>query len=129
MTDPPGPSHFRALFEAALQDYEKQTGVTLAKHPLAGQLENRKSVESVTSACADLGQSIGLVCQKALMDSMFLTPTFILYSFPPASAIHPGRAIFLSVRDIQGNQAVKDVGASYDALVDLFKTLSRSNIS
>jgi hypothetical protein len=43
-----GPSsRFRSPFELALQDYEKQTGIELAKHPLAKRLEDCDSVESV----------------------------------------------------------------------------------
>jgi 4-hydroxy-L-threonine phosphate dehydrogenase PdxA len=42
-----GSSRLRVLFEAALQDYEQQTGIALAKHPLAKQLQNYDSVESV----------------------------------------------------------------------------------
>ena len=41
--------HFQALFKSALQDYEKQTGIPLANHPLAEKLQNCQSVESVTS--------------------------------------------------------------------------------
>ena len=40
---------FQALFESALHDYEKQTGIPLANHPLAGQLQNCQSLESVTT--------------------------------------------------------------------------------
>ena len=35
------------VFEAVLRDYEKQATITLVKHPLAEQLQNRDSVESV----------------------------------------------------------------------------------
>jgi hypothetical protein len=51
MGDQPGlgSSRLRDLFEAALQDYEEQTGIPLAKHPLAGQLQNCETVESVTA--------------------------------------------------------------------------------
>ena len=42
-------SHFEALFDAALRDYEKQTGTKLADHPLARQLEACESVESITA--------------------------------------------------------------------------------
>jgi hypothetical protein len=38
----------RALFEAALDNYEKQTGIALAKHPLAEQPQNTVPVEPVT---------------------------------------------------------------------------------
>jgi hypothetical protein len=40
-------SRFRALFELALQRYEKQTEISLAKHALAEQLQNCDSVDSV----------------------------------------------------------------------------------
>jgi hypothetical protein len=42
----PGPSRFRVLFEAALQQYERQTEILLAKHPFAEQLQNCDSVDS-----------------------------------------------------------------------------------
>ena len=40
---------FQALFESALQEYEKQTGIPLANHPLAEKLQNCQSVDSVTT--------------------------------------------------------------------------------
>ena len=43
------PSRFRALFEAALQDYQIQTGTALVNHPLAEKLQICNSVESVTT--------------------------------------------------------------------------------
>jgi hypothetical protein len=48
MSDQPG-SHLQALFEAALQDYERKTGISLDKHPLAEELQNCNTVESVTA--------------------------------------------------------------------------------
>ena len=38
----------QSLFEAALHNYEEQTGMKLIDHPLARQLENCNSVESIT---------------------------------------------------------------------------------
>jgi hypothetical protein len=49
MSDKSASPRFQVLFETALHDYEKQTGIVLAKHPLAEQLQNCDSVESVTS--------------------------------------------------------------------------------
>jgi hypothetical protein len=49
MSDQSGSSHFQVLFESALQDYERQTGITLAKHPLAEQLQTCQSIGSVTT--------------------------------------------------------------------------------
>ena len=42
-------SRFRLLFESALQDYQNQTGTTLANRPLTEKLQNCDSVESVTA--------------------------------------------------------------------------------
>ena len=61
----------------------------------------------------------------------YLDTDVILQPFPPAKAIFAGIAVLLAVglsssdsntnlRDIQAPQAVKDINASYDALVDLF---------
>jgi hypothetical protein len=47
MADHEGSPHFQALFESALQDYVKKTGITLAEHPLAVQLQSCNSVESI----------------------------------------------------------------------------------
>jgi hypothetical protein len=49
MSDQSGSPPFQALFEAALGDYEKQTGISLANHPLAEQLQKCQSVDSITA--------------------------------------------------------------------------------
>lgn len=49
MSDQSEPSRSQVLFEAALRDYEEQTGIDLAKHPLAEQLQMCDSVESVAA--------------------------------------------------------------------------------
>ena len=57
MTDQSGSSRLRVLFEAALQDYEKQTGIALVDHPLAGKLQNCDSVESITAVLHEQTQA------------------------------------------------------------------------
>ena len=52
-----GPSRLQLLFEAAMQDYENQTGIVLANHPLAEQLQNCDSVESVTAVLHEQTQA------------------------------------------------------------------------
>jgi hypothetical protein len=129
MSDHSASSHLKALFEAALQDYTRQTGIVLAEHPLAERLQECDSVESISvvlheqtqafnefrgkekimtllknavsmlyklSACAKLGEVIGVVHLKALMGS-FIHLTLIPQKFSPAEAIHSGLAILLSV--------------------------------
>jgi hypothetical protein len=44
------------LFEAALQDYQKQTGIALAK-PLAEQLQSCDSVESITAVLREQAEA------------------------------------------------------------------------
>ena len=39
MSNQSGSPHLQVLFETALQDYEKQTGIALDKHPLAEKLQ------------------------------------------------------------------------------------------
>jgi len=41
-------ARFQALFESALQVYEKKTGVSLAQHPLAIKLQSCDTVEAIT---------------------------------------------------------------------------------
>ena len=52
MSDPSG-SMIQSLFDAALDNYEKQTGMKLIDHPLARQLEDCNSVESITAVLQD----------------------------------------------------------------------------
>jgi len=42
-------SRFRLLFEAALQEYQRQTGTILASHPLSEKLQDCDSIESITA--------------------------------------------------------------------------------
>ena len=49
MSEQSGSSHLQVFFEAALNDYERQTGIALATHPFANQLQSSDSVESVTA--------------------------------------------------------------------------------
>jgi hypothetical protein len=56
MTDQPGSSHLRVLFEAAVEDYKQQTGIQLAEHPLTERLQDGNSVESVTAILREQAQ-------------------------------------------------------------------------
>jgi hypothetical protein len=57
MADHSQSSHFQVLFESALQDYQNQTGTTLANHPLAEILQYCDSVESVTAVLQEQAQA------------------------------------------------------------------------
>ena len=52
-------SSFHALFNTALQDYEKRTKTKLVEHPLAKKLEACNSVDSITSIFQEQAQMFG----------------------------------------------------------------------
>jgi hypothetical protein len=54
--DHSGSSHLCVLFEAALKDYKQQTGIELAKHPLAERLQDGNSVDCITAILRDQAQ-------------------------------------------------------------------------
>ena len=56
MTQRPSSSSFQVLFNAALEDYETQTGTRLIDHPFARQLEASNSVDSITTALREQAQ-------------------------------------------------------------------------
>jgi len=64
MADMSGSTRFRALFESALQVYEKKTGITLPTHPLAVQLQSCHSVESITSLVEDQASTFSDIREK-----------------------------------------------------------------
>ena len=59
MTDQSVSSRLRTLFELALEDYEINTKISLAKHPLAQKLENCHSIESITTLLQDQAGTFG----------------------------------------------------------------------
>ena len=57
MAHHPESACFQALFETALQAYEKKAGVSLAQHPLAIKLQNSDSVEAIAGIFQDQAQA------------------------------------------------------------------------
>ena len=53
------PSRFRPAFDAALQEYEKITNITLATHPIAEKLNNCHSVEPIILLIQDQAREFG----------------------------------------------------------------------
>ncbi|KAH9995318.1 hypothetical protein BJV77DRAFT_240304 [Russula vinacea] len=116
---------FQDLFNAALLDYETQTGEKLMGHQLANELETCKSVESIHAILKkqvqisrkfrrDDGKIMKLL--KPSVDVLYELCSTVLgagigLTFPPAIPIFAAIAILLA--------AVKD-SASFDALIDLF---------
>ena len=53
MSEQSGSARFQELFESALRAYEKKTGITLSRHPLAMKLQTCDSVEGITALLQD----------------------------------------------------------------------------
>ena len=111
MADQSGSTRFRDLFDSALRAYEKETGITLANHRLALELQHCDTIEGITallqdqakdfrkpekitksveiivsiltplSSAASLPDTIGLVRQKVLVASF--TSLTVSYSHSP----------------------------------------------
>jgi hypothetical protein len=56
MSQPSSSSSFQDLFNAALQDYENQTGTKLVEHPFARQLQACDSVDSINAMLQERAQ-------------------------------------------------------------------------
>jgi hypothetical protein len=54
-----GWSRLQGLFDAALQDYERTTNITLARHSLAEELNNFRSVESIITFLQHKARNFG----------------------------------------------------------------------
>ncbi|KAH8977717.1 hypothetical protein EDB92DRAFT_708792 [Lactarius akahatsu] len=121
---------FDTIFAAALEAYKNQTKKDITSHPLATQL---RSCDSPSAILSILRAQVQVFDQSQIADerlTKWLDPTVnVLYAFsailgegvvlvktfPPAKAIFAGIGVLL--------QAVKDVRASQNALVDLFDRL------
>ena len=86
-------SHLQGLFEAALQDYEKQTGIALEKHPLADKLQNCDTVESVTAVLHQQTQAFSEFREKDRVLKPLKSAVSVLCKL--SSAANFGRSIGL----------------------------------
>ena len=85
MSDRSGSSHFRVLFEAALEDYKQQTGIELAKHPLAERLQYYNSVESVTDILREQAQDFKEFREKDKVLKPLKKVLTVLHRLPSAA--------------------------------------------
>ena len=163
----PSSSSFESIFNAALEDYAKQSGTRLDKHhPLVKQLEKCNSVDSISSViqeharrfrefrgddgklmkslkgavqvlytlstCAVLGEGIGIVCPNLLISifvpkehsvaiATFKGSICCFRNFARCRSLSPSQYTYPC--NVSAYQAVKDVRASYDLLIDLFESI------
>ena len=85
MSDLSGSSRLQVLFEVALQDYEKQTGISLIKHPLAEKLQNCDSVEFVTAVLHERMQAFSIVRENDNISKSVEKAVLVLYKFSAAA--------------------------------------------
>jgi len=79
-------TRFQALFEPALQAYEKKAGVSLAQHPLAIKLQSCDTVEAITGLFQDQAQAFAhLQGSDKIMKSIRITVP-ILSKFSSAAS-------------------------------------------
>jgi hypothetical protein len=64
-----------------MQDYEKKTGIVLAKHPLAEKLQNCNSVESVTAVFQEQTQAFSEFRGRDKVLKPLKTIVSVLYNY------------------------------------------------
>ena len=77
-----GQSRLHVLFEAVLEDYNQQTGINLAEHPLAERLQFHDSVESVTAILREQTQDFKYFREKDKILKPLKMILTILYGLP-----------------------------------------------
>jgi hypothetical protein len=95
MSDQSGPSHVQALFEAAFQDYERQTGKTLANHPLAEKLQSCDTVESVAAVLREQTETSSEIRGKEKVLKPLKNVLSVLHKLSSASAVNFGHHLGL----------------------------------
>jgi hypothetical protein len=92
MSDQSGPSRFQELFEAA---YERQTGKTLANHPLAEKLQSCDSVESVAAVLREQTETSSEIRGKDKVFKPLKNVLSVLNKLSSASAVDFGQHLGL----------------------------------
>ncbi|KAH9062620.1 hypothetical protein EDB83DRAFT_845364 [Lactarius deliciosus] len=121
-------TNFATIFTAALEAYKQRTKKDITSHPLAAQLQSCDSSSAILTVLRDQVQAFDQSHSADNKLTRWLDPTVnVLYAFsvtlgngvglifPPSNAIFAGIGVLL--------QAVKDVRASQNALIDLFGRL------
>ncbi|KAF8260988.1 hypothetical protein EI94DRAFT_1789700 [Lactarius quietus] len=120
--------HFRTIFIAAIKEYERKTKTDLHTHPLATQLQSCNSSSDILKVLHDKVNEFDKSRSHYERLSHWLNPTInVLYAFSatlgqgvglifsPANVISAGIGILF--------MAAKDVGASEEALANLFERI------
>ena len=87
MDNQSGSVSFQKLLESALLRYEKKTGITLSKHPLALQLQSCNSVEDFNRLVQDKAKNVkgsGRITKSMKTIVSILAPLSFVASLPDA---------------------------------------------
>ena len=98
MGDQSRPPHLRAMFESALQDYQKQTRTTLIGHPIFNQLQSCDSVKSVTAVLQGQARTFSESQGHGRITKPLEPIVAVLYTHSASTAL--GEVIGLVRRDI-----------------------------
>jgi fungal STAND N-terminal Goodbye domain len=82
-----GSARFQALFESALQAYERKTGITLVQHPLATDLQNCHSIDDITTLIQARAQAFGDIRERDRMMEAIKTTVSILTPLSDATSL------------------------------------------
>ena len=78
----PSSSHFRTIFVAAINAYEKKTKTDLLKHPLAAQLQSCNSSSDILAVLRDKANELDESRSHNERLSSWLGPTInVIYAF------------------------------------------------
>jgi hypothetical protein len=100
MADQSGSPRFQTLFESAFQAYEKKTGVTLAQHPLAQQLQGCHSTQEIITILQGQVQAFDEFRRDKIINSIkttvsILTPLSAAASLPDAFGLVRPEALMM----------------------------------
>ncbi|KAH9071664.1 hypothetical protein EDB83DRAFT_2517478 [Lactarius deliciosus] len=117
-------SRFQAIFNAALELYQKQTKKDLIAHPLASQLQSCDSTGAILAVLQNQVREFDQAHSGDERLTKWLIPTVnVLYAF--SAAVSEGVSLVFSPAKVifAGIGAAKDVAASKDALAELFERI------
>jgi len=90
MADQAVSSRLRTLLELALEDYEIKTTVSLAKHPIAQNLEDCHSIESITTLLQDQARPFGEFRGRDRIMKSIRSTVSLLYKLSGTTALGDG---------------------------------------
>ena len=99
MANQSGSASFQTLLESALLRYEKKTGVTLSKHPLALQLQSCNSTEEFNNLLQDNAKDVresGRITKPMETIVSILIPLTSVASFPKAVGLVRQKALMIA---------------------------------